>query len=62
TGRRVANATYFASHGVDEESAITYAMDLTPLIDDPKLPPEKYVLGFVEQLRADIENRLKKLG
>lgn len=62
SGRRLANATYFASHGVDEEAALTYAMDLTPLIDDPKLAPEKYVLGFVEQLRADIENRLKKLG
>lgn len=61
-GRRLAHATYFASHGTDVESALNFAMDLTPLIDDPKLPVAGYVLGFVDQLRADIEKRLAKLG
>jgi LmbE family N-acetylglucosaminyl deacetylase len=57
-GRRLANATYFASHGTDEESALSFAMDLTPLIDDPELAPAKYVLGFIERFRADVERRL----
>ncbi len=61
-GRRVAHATYFASHGADEESALTFAMDLTPLIHNPNLPVTDYVLGFVDQLRADIQQRLAKLG
>jgi LmbE family N-acetylglucosaminyl deacetylase len=61
-GRRLANATYFASHTVDVETAMTYAMDLTPLIENPNLAPREYVLSFVDKLRADIENRLKKLG
>ena len=35
-GRRKANATYFESHGVDEAQQLAYAMDLTPLVADPK--------------------------
>ena len=37
-GRRLAHATYFASHGTDEESALNFAMDLTPLVENPSLP------------------------
>ena len=36
-GRRLAHATYYASHGTDEESALNFAMDLTPLVEDPSL-------------------------
>jgi len=61
-GRRLANATYFASHGADVESALIYAMDLTPLIHDPELPVASYVLGFIDQLRVDVEQRIAKLG
>ncbi len=35
-GRRVANATYYQSHKVDQATRMTYAMDLTPLIEDPR--------------------------
>jgi len=61
-GRRLAHATYFASHGTDAETALSYAMDLTPLIEDPKLPITGYVVGFIDQLRADVEQRITKLG
>jgi len=58
-GRRLAHATYFASHGTDEESALNFAMDLTPLIAQPDLPIAEYVLGFVDRFREDVA---KKLG
>jgi len=58
-GRRLAHATYYASHGTDEESAINFAMDLTPLIDHPEMPVADYVLGVVDRFRADVERRLK---
>jgi LmbE family N-acetylglucosaminyl deacetylase len=61
-GRRLAHATYYASHGTDEETALSYAMDLTPLIDDPGLPIADYVVSFVDRLRADVEHRLMNLG
>ena len=53
-GRRLAHATYFASHGTDQESALSFAMDLTPLVDDPGLSIADYVLGFVDKFRADV--------
>ena len=58
-GRRLAHATYFASHGTDEESALSFAMDLTPLVEDPSLQVTDYVLGFVDRFRADVERRIK---
>jgi hypothetical protein len=45
---------------VDEETALNFAMDLTPLIADPDLPIAGYVLAFVDRLRADIERRLSR--
>jgi len=61
-GRRLAHATYYASHGTDEESALSFAMDLTPLVEDASLPVTDFVLAFVDRFRADVEKRLKTLG
>jgi LmbE family N-acetylglucosaminyl deacetylase len=61
-GRRLAHATYYAAHGTDEESALSFAMDLTPLVEDPSLPVTDYVMAFVDRFRADVEKRLKTLG
>jgi len=61
-GRRLAHATYYASHGTDEESALSFAMDLTPLVEDASLAVTDYVLDFVDRFRADVEKRLKTLG
>jgi LmbE family N-acetylglucosaminyl deacetylase len=61
-GRRLAHATYFASHGTDQESALSFAMDLTPLAEDPDLPVADYVLGLVDRFRADVEQRVKSFG
>jgi LmbE family N-acetylglucosaminyl deacetylase len=58
TGRRLAHATYYASHGTDQETALNFAMDLTPLVDDPNLPIAGYVLSFVDRFRADVAKRL----
>jgi LmbE family N-acetylglucosaminyl deacetylase len=61
-GRRLAHATYAASHATDVETALIYAMDLTPLIADPALSVTEYVTGFIDELRADVERRLAKLS
>ena len=61
-GRRLAHATFFASHGTDHESALTFAMDLTPLIEEPEWPVTDYVLGFIERFRVDVERRVKRFG
>ena len=61
-GRRLAHATYYASHSTDKETALSFAMDLTPLIEDVNLPVKDYVLGFVERFRSEVEERLKSAG
>ena len=57
-GRRLANATYFVPRATDSEKAITFAMDLTPLISDPSLSPIDYVIGFVDEFRADVTTKI----
>ncbi|MGA2119659.1 MAG: PIG-L family deacetylase [Bryobacteraceae bacterium] len=61
-GRRLAHATYFASHGTDQESALNFAMDLTPLVENPNLPISGYVLGFVDRFREDVAGKLRTFG
>ena len=59
-GRRLANATFHAAHATDQAAAVTWAMDLTPLVQDTKLSVEAYTLGHIDRLRADMEARLRK--
>ena len=61
-GRRLAHATYYASHATDEESALTFAMDLTALVEDPDLPVFDYVGAFIDRFRADVERRVRAAG
>lgn len=59
-GLRRANATYFDSHTTDDTNSLTFAMDLTPLIQDDKLDPEAFALGFVDRLKEDVRTRIRK--
>lgn len=61
-GRRRANATYFASHGVDTSNYLIYGMDLTPLIEEDTLSVSAYVQRFLDRFVQDVQNRLTKFG
>jgi len=45
-----------------EESALNFAMDLTPLVEDAGLDPAGDVLELIDRFRADVERRVKALG
>lgn len=60
-GRRRANATYAESHGTDNAEAMSYAMDLTPLIEDDSIDIWAYVKGYIDRFCNDIEKRIKKV-
>jgi hypothetical protein len=60
-GRRRANATYLVSHGVDVATGMIYAMDLTPLVNDPDKDVSAYVQGFVDRFAQDVMARLARL-
>jgi LmbE family N-acetylglucosaminyl deacetylase len=57
-GRRRANATYFASHGVDVSSGLVFAMDLTPLVEDPARDMVDYVQSFIDRFAAEVRQRI----
>ena len=60
-GRRRAHATYHQSHGVDETTGITFAMDLTPLVEDESLDPLAFVQGYLDRFVSDVSERVKKI-
>jgi LmbE family N-acetylglucosaminyl deacetylase len=60
-GRRAANATFHASHAADKFDAVTWAMDLTPLVRNEKLDIAEFTLAHVDRLRADVESRLRRM-
>ncbi|MCB2178297.1 PIG-L family deacetylase [bacterium] len=59
-GRRVANATFFASHDTDEAEKLSFAMDLTPLIEDADLDVQAYVQGFIQRFAEDVAKMIGK--
>lgn len=59
-GRRTANATFSQAHATDQESAMQWAMDLTPLVQDDSLDPIAYTTGFIDRLKADVTARLRQ--
>ena len=61
-GRRMANATFFESHDVDEASDLSYAMDLTPLMKDPDLKVTDYVKGFIDRFYQDVETLIEEVA
>ncbi|MGH9339304.1 MAG: PIG-L deacetylase family protein [Acidobacteriota bacterium] len=62
SGRRLANATYFASHATDQESALTFALDLTPLIRDDQLSLSDFTLRLIDRFKDDVESRIQRLS
>jgi len=57
-GRRLANATFFASHAVDSSSSCTYGMDITGLIDETDIAG--FITKHLDALRTDVLNRIEK--
>lgn len=61
-GRRRANATFDDAHRADEASMVTLAMDLTSLVSDPALSVKDFSLRVVDRLRAEVADRLTRMG
>ena len=61
-GRRRANATYYASHGVDSALGTSFAMDLTPLVVDDTLQPLVFVQQHIQRFAQDVVDRFSRLA
>jgi LmbE family N-acetylglucosaminyl deacetylase len=60
-GRRLANATYYTSHQVDQSNQLIYAMDLTPLMLDDQLDITTYVTSYIDRFKHDVMNKIQKM-
>ncbi len=60
-GRRRANATYFESHGVDITSGLSYALDMTPLMNDETDDPVGYIQGILDRFNLEVLSRISRL-
>jgi LmbE family N-acetylglucosaminyl deacetylase len=54
SGRRISNATYAASHSIDQYESAAYAMDLTPLIEDDSLDPKEFIVGKIKNFIGEL--------
>lgn len=59
-GRRLAHATYHNSHTADQVQAITWAMDLSPLVRDPTLSLIDYTREHLRRFENEVETGLRK--
>ena len=59
-GRRRAHATYSESHDTDRHSALSWGMDLTPLMHEGD--PEAHVAELLRRFQDDVAARLRRLG
>ncbi|HEX9333585.1 MAG TPA: PIG-L family deacetylase, partial [Anaerolineales bacterium] len=60
-GRRRANSTYFASHGVDATTGLSFGIDMTPLIVDNSLDPISFLQQFIHRFSQDVTERLQRI-
>ncbi len=61
-GRRLANATFHTAHATDKARALTWAIDLTPLLRNTSLSLEDHILGAIDRLREDVQSRIARLS
>ena len=59
-GRRMANATFFESHAADTCDALSWGMDLTPLVTGAEDDVVAYTMKFIDRFRDDVVARIEK--
>ena len=56
-GRRLANATFSATHAVDEYESASYGLDITDLINSNTSPTE-FISRYIDKFKEDVVRRL----
>lgn len=60
--RQKANATFFEPHGVDEVSAMSFALDMSALVSNPKLSPATFISEYIRRFEQEVADRLSRLA
>jgi LmbE family N-acetylglucosaminyl deacetylase len=59
-GRRLANATFFASHAADKADSISFGLDMTALME-PGASPVQYIDNYIQSFRDEVRRRIAAL-
>ena len=57
-GRRLANATFLASHSVDNFNSASIGLDITELVNSD-MPPTEFINFYIEKFKNEVEKRIK---
>jgi LmbE family N-acetylglucosaminyl deacetylase len=59
-GRRRANATFFESSKVDKDTHLSFAMDLTPLVQNVSLDPREFVRKKLDGMKTEMLSSIER--
>jgi len=60
-GRRLANATFFASHDVDETDSVAFGLDITALVEED-MDPAEFINEYIQRFKDEVNERIAKLS
>jgi len=60
-GRRLANATFFASHAVDDFNGLEFGLDITDLVNSD-IKPADFITMYIERFKNDVISRINSLS
>ena len=60
-GRRLANATFFASHAVDDYDGICFGLDITQLVNSDANPAD-FIVGYIDKFKNEVVKRVNALS
>lgn len=59
-GRRLANATFFASHDVDNCESLSYALDITELAVDRSIGPADFIKSYIDNFAEAVASTIAR--
>jgi len=58
--RRVTNATFIESHRLDKSQRLTFAMNLTPIIENDNESISEYILDYIDKFSKEVKNKIDR--
>lgn len=59
-GRRLANATFFASHHTDSSDSLSYGLDITELVYSD-ISPKAFITKYIDRFKKEVTDRMEAL-
>jgi len=60
-GRRLANATFYESHGVDGADSLTFGLDITELVNS-EVSHTEFITRYIDRFKDDVCGRIGRLS